>query len=132
MPKRRSVTNGISQELVFGPVLFNIFVGDTDGGSTLSEGLVRWAGAALTKFNKNKCKVLHLSQGNPKYKYRLSEEWIESSSAEKDLGTLVDEKLSMSQQCAHLEPESQSYPGLHQKSMARRSREIIVPLYSAL
>lgn len=39
----------------------------------------RWACANLKKFNKAKCKVLHLSWGNPKHKYRLYREWIENS-----------------------------------------------------
>jgi len=40
----------------------------------------------LTKFNKAKCKVLHMGQGKPEYQYRLGDEWIESSSAEDILG----------------------------------------------
>ena len=50
--------------------------------------LERWAYANTMKFSKAKCKVLHLGQGNPKHRYRLGREWLESSLEKKDLGNV--------------------------------------------
>lgn len=43
----------------------------------------------LCYLNKAKCNVLHLGQGNPIYKYRLEEEFIETRPMEEDLEVLT-------------------------------------------
>ena len=69
-------------------------------------------------YNKSKCRVLHLGQNNRMYQYRLGDDLLRRSSAEKDVGVLVNNRLAMSQQCALLARKANGILGCIKKSMA--------------
>ncbi|GAB0186899.1 mitochondrial enolase superfamily member 1 [Grus japonensis] len=118
------------QGSILGPITFNIFINNLNDGTecTLSkfvddtklggvagtpEGrpviqrvldrLEKLANRNLMKFNKEKCKALHLGRNDPMHQYTLEADQLESSLTENDLHFLVDTRLNMSQRSAFTE-----------------------------
>ena len=102
---------------------------EQDAIQRVLDRLKQLAQVNIVRFNKSKCKILHLCQGNPHYQYKLGNERIECSPAKKNLGILVD---VMSQKWALTAQKGNQILNCIKRSAGNRSREVILHPYSLL
>ncbi|CAM5076776.1 unnamed protein product [Eretmochelys imbricata] len=155
----REVTSGVPQGSVLGPILFNLFIRDlsTKSGSVLIKSaddtklggianlekdreiiqenlddLINWSNSNRMKFNSEKCKVMHLGINNKNFCYKLGTHQLEVTEEEKDLGVLVDHRMTMSRQCDMAVKKANVVLGSIRRGTSSRDKEVLVPFYKAL
>ena len=108
---------------------------DQDKLQTCINNLSNWTDLWLLKFNSAKCKVLHLGENNPHYDYYMkvndSLVKLEETTAEKDLGVIIDPTLSFTDHINTTVNKARSLSGLINISITYKSSDIMLPLYKA-
>ena len=75
---------------------------------------------------------MHQRKKNPRYQYRLGADPLQSSIGERDLGVLVDSRMTTSQHCALVARKANGILGCIRRSVVSRFGEVLLPFYSAL
>jgi len=91
---------------------------------------VCWSGI-FAKLSKGKCRVLSLGRNSLRQQGRLATDSLQSISAEKALGVLLDIKVTTSHQRAFVAKVATGLLGRVRQNIASRLREVVTPLCSA-
>ena len=96
------------------------------------DNLIKWSNEWQIKFNESKCCVVHIGNNNDKKDYVMNGVNLFKSTAEKDLGVLVDENLSFNEHVNAVTKKANQIAGMILHNITNRDKYIMVPLFKAL
>ena len=159
-----TVTSGIPQGSVLGPILFILFINDlpehlpnnsnlylyADDTKIFREikddldreklqediySMYEWSERWLLRFHPDKCKTMHIGNNNSEpmsYKLKPDISGMDITTSEKDVGVIIDNKLSFDLHIAEKVNKANSVAGAIRRSFGYLDKDTFKKLYTAL
>ena len=111
-------------------------VNNIEDRETLQSDLYKMCEWSVTKmattFNEHKCKCMHFGKHNPKTTYMMKNHILETTSAEKDLGVIVDDSLKFHKHTAAAVRKANTILGIIKKSFVTLNQQTLPLLYKSM
>ena len=91
-----------------------------------------WADRWKMEFNVDKCKIMHLGNTNPGHTYTMNGTNLTTTTEERDLGVLVDDKLKFDKHIKEIVSKANRILGLIKIGFACLDKKMFMNLYPVL